>query len=353
MGRRRRLESLMAASLYDDLSEDEQRILDASLERQPKLRAQREDLARFVEAIQEISPPQLDMDLLSGVRARLTAQAPEQRRVRWRWGLSAAAGVALVVLLAGAFSAIIPNVNQSKVRPFVADSGDGNSPVRSLLVQATAMTADHNYTGAYRCLKEAVTHSPKGKWTAEAQLRLARLVFEDLHWYGEADACYETLLREYGDRLKDLAEVVERRDLLAEAREDGYASLNALDAARQRSRDPLAKLEKVIAAYPGKMVASLAAEEMARVVLQQSGENSRSLLWAMEQARDRCEDPVAVAELNYELARRYWQEDWEKARSLFREVESNTNAVLAQRERARDALYQLESALREGASESD
>jgi len=353
MGRRRRLQGLLAASLYDDLSKAERRVLDAYLEKQPKLRAQREDLACFVQTIQESSPPQLDLDLLSGIRARLAAQASERRRILWRWGLSAGAGVAFVVLLAGAYNAAVPDPNRSKVRPFVADSEDGSSPVRSLLTQATAMTADHNYTGAYRCLKEAVAHSPKDKWAAEAQLRLARLVFEDLHWYREADTCYETLFREYGDRLKHIAEVVERRDLLAEAREDGYASLNALDAARQRSGDPLAKLEKVIAAYPGKIVASLAAEDMARVVLEQSEENGRSPLWAMEQARDRCEDPVAVAELNYELARRYWQEDSEKARGLFREVESDTNAVVAQRERARNALYRLESTLGEKASASD
>ena len=51
------------------------------------------------------------------------------------------------------------------------------------------------------------------------------------------------------------------RDMLAEAREQDYAPLYALDAARRNDVDQFARLEQVVARYPKTFVASAAAED--------------------------------------------------------------------------------------------
>jgi hypothetical protein len=118
-----------------------------------------------------------------------------------------------------------------------------------------------------------------------------------------------------------------------------------LDAAK---RDPNAfpQLEKVVCQYPGTFAASLAADEMARLVLAEGDETPEGEsphLYAMAEARKRCKDPVAVVQMTLEMGLVCWEElsDPEKARNLLNEAASDEHVVLAQRERVQNSLQRL------------
>ena len=144
------------------------------------------------------------------------------------------------------------------------------------------------------------------------------------------------------------AEALMQRGQLAEARKNNYAGLEALDAAMRSASDPFQKLEQVIAIHPGTYVASVAAEEMARLVVEERRDLGEPIvaaslrLFAMETARQRCTNPVAVSQLDIEAGHICRDElgDFDKARTLYQEVAASGPTVLALA--AQEALSALE-----------
>jgi len=206
--------------------------------------------------------------------------------------------------------------------------------VQCALTEADRLARYHDYTNAYRTLKQSVEESPDDPLAGDAQLRRADIAFSLLRWYPEACEDYELLADRYPAVFVNSVESIRRRDLLAEARERDYASLHALDAALRSSDNQFAQLERVIGRYPGTFVASSAAEDMARLVAVEdaaAGEASARLA-AMERARDRCTNVIAKRQLNLEVGHIYQREmnDPAKAVECYNEVIENDNAVLAQ-----------------------
>jgi hypothetical protein len=108
-----------------------------------------------------------------------------------------------------------------------------------------------------------------------------------------------------------------RRDVLTESRNKDFAPLYALDAARRQSGpDRFAQLEHVVSLYPATFVATLAASDMCRNIsgdaglsgTEQASAQPQNRLAALEQAKSRCGDPVAVAQLNLEIGNVYWNQ---------------------------------------------
>jgi hypothetical protein len=87
-----------------------------------------------------------------------------------------------------------------------------------------------------------------------------------------------------------------------------------------------------VAKYPGTLVASLAAEDMARQTLGEgSGCTGEEHVAAMERAKGRCTHPVAIARLKLEIGHIYMRElnDAAKARSFYAEVANFEDKALA------------------------
>ena len=101
-------------------------------------------------------------------------------------------------------------------------------------------------------------------------------------------------------------------------------------------------LEHVVARYPATYVASHAADRMALMVAAESGFNQpEGYLTALEQARDECTHPIAVAQLKWEMGLVCWKQLHEPglARDLFEQVKTSDNTALA--ELASNALLDM------------
>ncbi len=351
----RKMRGLIAASVYGDLTHDEQLTLDGHLASCPACRNEAAAFVRMASAI-PVKAVELDHDLVSAVRRRLyESESSSSVRVAWRFAAPLGAAAALFVIISyvamthfppqsdqwrqadasgdKGLQPLVQPLAQPLVQPVVLQADDV-SPVQCALTEADRLARYHDYTNAYRALKQSVEESPDDPLAGDAQLRRADIAFSLLRWYPEACEDYELLADRYPAVFVNSVESIRRRDLLAEARERDYASLHALDAALRSNDNQFAQLERVIARYPGTFVASSAAEDMARLTAVEdaaAGEASARLA-AMERARDRCTNVIAKRQLNLEVGHIYQREmnDPAKAVECYNEVIENDNAVLAQ-----------------------
>ena len=337
----RKVRGLIAASVYDDLNDQERTLLDGHLASCAACRAEAEALENLAARIPDPNP-RLDVDLVPILRRRLAETGMGPPRRVWRYALTAAASIVVIAAISYGVSGYL--TIQDRAQPLVATSGaSSTSPMGGALNEAARLAAGRDYPGAYRLLRQAVNATPDDPLAADAQERCAAIAFAELRWYPEAYTAYSSLAQRYPAAYPARPESIERLELLAEARANDYAALYALDAARRGMGDQFAEYERVIARYPATFVAHLAASDMAGLVARDApaAEAGHGGLAAMEYARERCTDPVAVAQLKVEVGHIYWKEmnNPEKARDLYNEVAASGNTVLARL--AKDSLANL------------
>jgi hypothetical protein len=330
MFEKRRIEQLMAAAAYDDLTPEDIEALSKRTARDPKLAPEVEALQRFVTQLPN-DPPPFEGNLLPAVRAQIAA-APQPTASFGRGRLTAYAFAAACVF--GVFGAVLyqPGNGQSVGNPSTATSQQNNlTETAMVLAEAGRMRDNGNAAGAYALLSDALNARPDDPYAAEAQLALASLAFEDLQWYREAEDAYDNFARNFTTAYlmhEDTAAIAFRRNLLAEARASGYEPLYAL----MDAGNGLPELESVLARHPAGFVAAQAAEQMLAAV-----PNAASDVEALEQVRAQCQDPVALAHLDVELAERYANDlgDGTRARALLEDVarrqESHYAALAAEK----------------------
>lgn len=317
-----RLRGTLAASVYGDVTESERARLDAHLVTCAHCRDQQAAFAALTDAI-PVTAAALDRDLVPAIRsAAAPARRPRELRLAWT-GLAAAA--ALIAIVA------VPYI-RTQYHPVLAPAPAANvglTPIEQAIGAADQMADQRDFASAYKILKKAVETHPDDSAAAEAQCRRASMAFAELHWYAEALDDYESLAKQYPARFRDDPEAIARRDLLAEARTHDFASLYALDTARRHSTDTFAQLEQVVGRYPGTFVASMAAQDMARLVTNTSPSPDRAK--AFMAARDRCTDPTARAQLSMELGHVYLKDLKEplKASEQYRDAAASPNTVVA------------------------
>jgi hypothetical protein len=327
MSRCRSVEGLMAASLYEALDAHEQRALDAHLGSCAACRAQYAALQQAVAAIPNARPV-LTGDLLPALREQLRRRPGRTRMIGW-WGFATAAGAVAVAAAFIGYSIQTPEM----VAPTRYETAAVASPLLEAMAQASDRMDRFDYHGAYQILRRAVTDYPDDASAGDAQMVLADLAYSQLYRFRDAYQDYESLRMNYYDTFAGDPQSTERWALLAEAQQTGFASLEALEAARRAGGDSFEQLEAVVARYPSHMVASLAADEMGRLMateLAATGDLPTDVL-ALERARERCMDPIAVARLTLELAGAYARDlnDGAQACSLLKEVQESGNSALA------------------------
>jgi len=298
----RKVEGLMAASLYESLPERDQALLQRALDKDPALRSEYEAMRRIVGAIP--MTPLAAPDLLPQLHQKLDTPARADRSYRLVY-----AGAAAIFVAGISFAAwTVTRPDASTARVAIHKSGAPNTLMAQALAEADSLVAKRDTAGAYAVLRKALSRQPGDQQAGEAQWRMASMAFE-LKSYPEALAAYTQLLDQYretieGDKIR-MSEAIARRDLLTESKRVDFASLQAYDAALRDRTNTFARLEDVVVNYQGQyMVADLAAAEMARVAADDLGATDASAagaLTALKAARERCKAPVAVALLDLKM----------------------------------------------------
>ena len=323
---KRRLEQLLAAAAYDDMTPEEEAALSKRIARDPSLAEESNALRHFASQLPN-DPPAFEGNLLPAVRAQLAIEAvPSASRSWGRLGAYAVATACVLAAFGGAL--MLPgNGNPSNPNP-TASNPNGDTPLSLVIAESHTLRNQGDATGAYALLTEALAEHGDDLYAAEVQLALASLAFEELQWYSEAEEAYDAFARDYTTAYlmhPDSATIAFRRNLLAEARASAYEPLYALiDAGSQ-----LPELERILARHPAGFVATQAADQMLASI-----PGTASDVEALEQVRERCTDPIALAHLDVELAERYAYDlgDGIRARELLEDVvqrQESHYAVLA------------------------
>ncbi len=339
---RNRIRGLMAQAVYEELEPRDREAVDRALERSDKLRAEAEALGALAERIPR-GGAVLDQDLNSAVRAGIREDTAALKPRKAGLVVSFAA-LAAVLLGVGVMLAVQSPLGRA---PGVAEappsSNDIASPIEQALQEARALERTRYYPIAYVMLSRALEGSEEDALAGEARQLMGDLAYNELRWYPEAFSDYDALRLHHNAVFQLKSENLLRLNLLDEARgrDDSYASLHALDAARRG--ESLEEFESVLARYPATYVASLAANEMATLSAALDGldADANARVAALESALARSTNPVARAQLKVEIGHLVSREldGGDRARALYEEVAESEITVLAQL--AQDSLERL------------
>ena len=346
MKRCKNISGLIAASLYEPLSAEEQSVLDGHFESCSQCRKTAEELAALVAAI-PCNDVAFEGDFRPVIEERIREHSNPVAAFRKHWFAPLCATMAVLIVAVGLWQggAIGPQVAPSK--PKIIAKGLSDSRLASYLEEADTKMASGDFTGALVPLRTAVAGFRGDPLSGEAQLKLAELQFIHLRRYADAYAAYEELRREYFDTFSASSESKLRFELLTEEREHNYAPLYALDAARDSTGDVFVALEELVAKNTGKIVAELAVTSMHELIMREDISSEYTIIEALEIVQARCSNPVAVDQVTWALGNSWRaQDDPDKARSMFESVAESNTLALAQLGRQR--LAEIDRSLVDG-----
>jgi hypothetical protein len=343
--KRRKIQGLLAASLYEPLTADEQKQLDRALAESPGLRADADVLRQLVETVPDQSP-ELNVDLLPSLHERLANDAIGRSRPAGGRALVWASVCALTFLAGGA---LLFWTNQASAPGAPSNAGVTSSTQPTLLAQAIIeadlLVGERKPVVAYDMLVAGVKAQPDDPLVAEAQVRIADLAF-DLELYAQSLEVHNLLVAQPYSRVLDDSPVlkkriVQRRDLLAEAAARDFKPLYDLNLAMQDRGKELETLERVIGDYPQLLVADLAAENMGHFLADETeySDTRVAYLEGMKAARARCSDPSAIALLDLKIGDLYRDDFNNIPAAVTQYRRASENPIFAKR--AGDALGSL------------
>jgi len=341
--KRRKIEALLAESLYEPLGDAERQFLDKALKADPRLRAEAEALKSMRRAVRRDTPEFTD-NLVPLLHARLVELTPVRGSViSWRLisGATVAVGAAVIVFVSAVGLHGGPVVAPVEIGTTSSASMASQSPIGPAISQASSLVASRDLLGARRVLDQALASNPRDAAAGEAQEMLARLEFSEFQRYPEAFAAYDSLRTRYPKTFMNSPESIQRFNLLDEARRSGYAPMYALDSIRNNPANAFEKCERLVAQYPDSMVASAAISEMRAMVGLPGQLDGTSHAIALERVRNRCSDPSAMAQLTLALGNVYRDDlcDTRSARRFYNEAASSGHSPVVIR--AQEALAKL------------
>ena len=344
----RRYRAMMAASLYEALDKDDRASLETHLDACPVCRKEHAAFQQLLTVLPQTTEP-LPHDLVGVMRARIAEGAYPQPAFFWlpAWGAPAFAGACALLLgfslyFLGPEIGFVGGDNGTASAPSQITAATLVPPVSQVLEEARRLIAANQQDEAATVLRAAVKDAPDAKAAGEAQRALAALTFEHFRLYDVAFQEYMKLRNQFGDVYRQDPVSINRFELLAEEWENNFQALAAVDAARDGAyAEPFRQLESVMASNPGRHVADMALNAM-QALVRKDDSGLDSDVNALEAVRARCEDPIAVAQVNLQLGDMYCdtQGNHVRARQLYQEVIDGGTPALA--EQAGRALARLE-----------
>ncbi len=344
MSKRDHIEGLMAASLYEPLSTEEQHELDAWLAANPADRAEYDALRAFTEYLPD-NAPVLAGDLRPALREELLRGAG--RRFEWSflprftWQIAGVLGIA-ALLAVPVWQGINMNFVDAPADQVARLANPGSDVVS---VRAEALMKEGNYTEAHRVLSAQLEASPTASDAGQWQATLAQMEFVHFGRFAQAYDAYQKLRTDYGDVFAANPDNAYRYDLLEQTREERFAPLEIIASSEEQGLEGFHDLERIVARYsgPANPVAELALHAVSDIAGALDTPSGVFQLAAYEKVRRRCSDPMAIAQLNDSLGQLYLAHtgNYERARQLFQENAECGDSPLA--ERAQLALASLDT----------
>ncbi len=322
----RDMEGLIAASLYEPLEPAEEQRLQAHLASCTTCAEEHGQLLSLVAAIPN-EPAVFTGDLRPILRENL---ARERRHTAWSFWLGRFLVTTAFLMCSGGFYLYLTDGTIDKPTDVVASHFDQTLSDVQALVQSGDTVAARNRLEA--SLAEVTDSAEKGK----LQLEMADLEYGGFARYEMSYNIYKEVRADYPDVwAASSGATKERFDLLTEARDAQFQPLYDMDAAVAQGEQGIGTLEKIMAKYPGRTLASEALTTMASLV---EGEG----LGRLENLKAHCTNPIAVAQLDIRLGEGYWKEqhDPDRGRALLEGVASGPHEIPAKM--ANETLARLE-----------
>ncbi|MBX3177006.1 MAG: zf-HC2 domain-containing protein [Candidatus Hydrogenedentes bacterium] len=324
----RKYQGMIAASLYEPLSVDEQRQLSAHLGACPACAEASRSLGSLVRALPDAAPP-FTGDLLPA----LQSERPTVRDHRPFSTLKPViAYTALFVLACVVFAFARLNNSQPDLPPVAAV----NPPIQTIDA-AYREAAAGDVEVALAMLEEAREAAATPTEAGALLLAAANIEYGYMRRYAIAYDKYKSVFDNYGEAwAQSEGAVKDRFDLLTEARDQAFEPLYQVDSARLQGEAGIPVLEDLMARYPGRAVAREALGAMLALV---DGEGVTGL----EAVKVRCTNPVALAQVDVHLGERYCADrlNPERGRALLMQVAGGGHEVPARM--ARDVLARLDN----------
>jgi tetratricopeptide (TPR) repeat protein len=340
----------MAAALYETLDSADHAALSSHLEACPVCRKQQEAFKQLLTVLPQTAES-LPCDLVGLVRARIAEETPRSGAFGWlpAWGAPVFAG-ACALMLGFSLYFLGPEMgplNGDTATTTFQEASIAAAPAApseaGVLEEARLLVAANRHDEAASILRTAAQESSDASVAGQAQRALAALTYEHFRLYDVAFQEYMKLRNQFGPIYRQDPESIDRFELLTEEWENRFQALAAIDAARDRVyAEPFRQLESVMAGNPGRHVAEIALREM-QALVRADREGYEDDLNVLEAVRQRCVDPIAVAQVNLHLGEMYCDAhaNEARARALYQEVVDAGAPVLA--ERAGQALARLDS----------
>jgi len=335
---------LMAASIYEPLTESESLELEAWLQANPDMRIELEEMRAFT-AFLPNEAPAFTGNLLHAVQEDIRRGAG----TGWSWSLlpryAFQALGTLAVAAALAFTVSQSGIWGSAPASPMADAEVGDS----LLARANALIAAQDQQAAYALLADNLKAQPASAEAGVWQLKLAEMDYDYFQRYQAALDRYVELKRTHPEVYASNPLNPYRYDLLEQTQSENFEPLHTISRAQQDGMRVFPQLEQVVARYagPANPVAELALAAMCDVS-GALGENSDTFKMAgYEQLRRQCTNPVALDQVEMSLGEMYLAhtKDYARAAELLRAAASSPHPAVS--DAAAVSLARLEPAFAE------
>lgn len=299
----RELRGVMAASLYEPLSAEEQTVLDTHLERCAACRAELAGLEGLKASIPATAAA-YEGDLLPAVREALRTRPATMWR-RWVFGIS----MALFAVVVGGVALNLAPGEATPPSDLVAEA----SPVDQVLTEAARLVEERDLAEAQRYLQAQLARIGREAGAGRAGLMLADVRF-DLGSYAASLEAYHQVRGADPEAWEASTDGAKRRfELLSEAQPEDFEPLLALERARLGG---FTDLEQVAARWPGRLVAGEAVAAMCALQAEE-GQAPGNRVALLRSVAERCREPRALARVQLDLGNAYRdQNDLQRARHV-------------------------------------
>ena len=332
---------LIVSACCDEISEDESYEIEEHIKKCPKCKEQYNELVIFTKQLNQVrnvidvEDTEENINLLPQVIKEISNKSHNSSPL-FRPQLKMAYGFTIVIVV---FILGISSIFMLR--------GKDESNKNTLAFSTAEKSADSSYEGPLEKQKEKlkeIVRTNRGKSIAgQALLMLADLEYTSSERYEEAYQLYSQLRENYPQIFSSSTEAVYRYNLLEETKNENFKPLYALNSALTNSDNPIQQLEKIVANYPGTMVANLAVSSMVDCLSDYGAQTPEKKIKALETLKGYLTEPTAVAQVNYILGDLYWNQmkDIDKAKTFFQSVAHSESKQL--HPLANEALTQLVS----------